>query len=321
MATSDAYRLITRRASDGASRLAAVLLPRMRAGFSAIASGQPGAALRIPVLVRPTRAARRSWALALCFAVATTAAAGAQGTIGPKDKLTIRVVSGVDLGVTEFAVDGEGTIDYPYLGKVKVAGLTPRELASELASKLVNARVLSGQPQLTVDLEQTPSKAVSVSGAVANPGEFAYAGDISVYNALLRAGGATVLAGDEIQVIRAPRAGQDAAEASVLTLSRLEVERGEFTNNVTLLDGDRVVVLEAKQVYIGGYVSRPAAYTVPPGTTLRQALLLAGDVTELGARNRIEILRNGKPLPDKDVDLDTTIIEPGDTINVPKRRM
>lgn len=262
--------------------------------------------------------------MALVTALAlATAALGAQATptAAPKDKLTIRVVTGVDLGATEFVVDGEGTIDFPYLGKVKVAGLTARELAGQISAMLVAAKVLSGQPQLTVELAQTAGRTISVSGAVSNPGELSYAGELSVFNALLRAGGATIAAGDEVQVIRAPKPGQDPSEAEVLTLSRRQVERGDFATNVTLQDGDRVVVLEAKQVYIGGYVGRPAAYTVPSGTTLRQALLLAGDVTELGARNRIEILRNGKRLPDKEVDLDKTIIEPGDTINVPKRRM
>ena len=266
---------------------------------------------------------RRSVMFALVAAMLATVALGAQGTtrIAPKDKLTIKVVSGVELGATEFSVDGEGTIDFPYLGKVTVAGLTTRELGTQLASLLVSAKVLNGQPQLTVDLQQVEGKRVSVSGAVANPGEFSYAGQMSVYNALLRAGGATTLAGDEVQVIRAPVDGQQSAEAVVETLSRREVERGDYASNVSLNDGDRVVVLEAKQVFIGGYVSRPAAYTVPQGTTLRQALLLAGDVTELGARNRIEILRNGKRLPEKEIDLDKTIIQPGDTINVPKRRM
>ena len=268
-------------------------------------------------------ATRRSVMFALGAAMLATVSLGAQATtrIAPKDKLTIKVVSGVDLGASEFSVDGEGTIDFPYLGKVKVAGLTPRELAGQLATMLVTANVLSGQPQLTVDLEQIQGKRVSVSGAVASPGEFSYAGEMSVYSALLRAGGATNVAGDEVQVIGVPREGEPSADAVVQTLSRREVERGDYANNVALHDGDRVVVLEAKQVFIGGYVSRPAAYTVPQGTTLRQALLLAGDVTELGARNRIEILRNGKRVPDKEIDLDKTIIQPGDTINVPKRRM
>jgi polysaccharide export outer membrane protein len=258
-------------------------------------------------------------ALVFVAAVATAASAAAQmARIAAKDKLTIKVVSGVDLGASEFTVDLDGAIDFPYLGRVKVSGMTPRELGDQLAALLIKAQVLSGQPQLTVDLEQTPGKTVSVSGAVVTPGEYAYAGEMSVYAALLKAGGATTIAGDEIQVIRAPQGDQP---TEILTLSRRQVERGDFATNVTLRDRDRVVVLEARQVFIGGYVGRPAAYTVPPETTLRQALLLAGDVTELGARNRIEILRDGKKLPDEEVDLDKTIIQPGDTINVPKRRM
>jgi protein involved in polysaccharide export with SLBB domain len=95
--------------------------------------------------------------MALMVAVAmATPALGAQvtATAAPKDKLTIRVVTGVDLGATEFIVDGEGTIDFPYLGKVKVAGFTARELASQISAMLVVAKVLSGQPQLTVELER-----------------------------------------------------------------------------------------------------------------------------------------------------------------------
>ena len=247
------------------------------------------------------------------------ASSDAQTTrIAARDKVTIKVVSGVELGATEFTVDADGAIDFPYVGRIKVVGMTTRELGTELAKLLVQAQALSAQAQLTVELQQVAGRTVSVSGAVATPGEFQYAGEISVYGALLRAGGATPLASDEVQIIRAPEGDQP---SEIVTLSRRQVERGDFATNLTLKDRDRVVVLEARQVFIGGYVGRPAAYTIPPDTTLRQALLLAGDVTELGARNRIEVLRNGKKLPEKEVDLDKTIIQPGDTINVPKRRM
>ena len=80
-----------------------------------------------------------------------------------------------------------------------------------------------------------------------------------------------------------------------------------------------MVVSKARQVYIDGQVSRPGGYTIENGTTLRQALSLAGGVSELGAVNRVRVLRNGKKL-DK-VDLDRTIVQPGDTITVPKRFM
>jgi protein involved in polysaccharide export with SLBB domain len=120
-----------------------------------------------------------------------------------------------------------------------------------LRKDLVKAQVLVGAPQLTVELQQTMSKNVSVSGSVANKGEVPFSGELSVYNALLKAGGALPEAGDEVQIIRAPRPGRP---TSMLSLSLHKIEAGDFNDNVLLEDGDRVIVLEAKPVFIGGQV-------------------------------------------------------------------
>jgi|SoiMethySBSTD1v2_1073268.scaffolds.fasta_scaffold03204_17 polysaccharide export outer membrane protein len=265
-----------------------------------------------------TEVTRRLGAVATVLVLTATLAAQTASKISPKDQLKITVVGGVDLGATQFVVDTEGAIDYPFLGKVKVQGMTTSEVAARLAQDLVKAQVLVGSPQLTVELQQTLSKNVSVSGAVASKGEVPFSGELSVYNALLKAGGALPEAGDEVQIIRAPRPGRP---TSMLSLSRHKIEAGDFNDNVLLEDGDRVIVLEAKPVFIGGQVNRPGSISVRPGMTLRQALLLAGDVTQFGAANRIEIVRNGKKLQRKDIDLDKTIIQPGDTITVPKKRV
>lgn len=240
--------------------------------------------------------------------------------ISPRDQLKITIV-GTDISTGPFVVDAEGAIDYPFLGRLQAQGLTARELASEIGRRLVAADVLVGTPQVTIDLLQTPSKTVTVSGAVNTKGEFLFAGELTLFNALIRAGGAAADAGDEVLLIRAPRPGALVAGADddVLTFSRRQIESGEFTRSVLVEDGDRVVVNKARQVYIDGQVNRPGGYTVESGTTLRQALSLAGGVTELGAVNRVRVLRNGKRL-DK-VELDKTIVNPGDTITVPKRFM
>jgi polysaccharide export outer membrane protein len=238
--------------------------------------------------------------------------------IAVQDQVKVTIV-GTELASGPFVVDPDGSIDYPYLGRVPVVGLTARELGASLGERLVAAQVLVGTPQVIVELLQTPNKKVTVSGAVNNRGEFLFAGELSVFSALIKAGGAASDAGDEILVIRAPRtsAAGVAPVEDVVTLSRREVERGEFATSVTLEDGDRIVVSKARQVFIDGYVNRPGPYTIETGTTLRQVLSLAGGASELGAVNRIRVLRNGKPV-DK-VDLDKTVIQPGDTITVPKR--
>ena len=251
------------------------------------------------------------------------------------DQVRVLVV-GTDLPGGPFVVDADGAIDYPYVGRVKAAGLTARELGADLGRRLVSAQVLVGSPQVTVDLQQTANKTVTISGAVRNKGEYQFAGDLTVFNALLKAGGAADDAGDEVLLIRAPKdqkpgptpaaarpggtAGDTGDDADdVITLSRHQIESGEFATSTFVEDGDRIVVSKARQVYIDGQVSRPGGYTIESGTTLRQALSLAGGVTELGAVNRIRILRNGKKVDQ--IDLDKTIIQPGDTITVPKRFM
>jgi polysaccharide export outer membrane protein len=244
-----------------------------------------------------------------------------QATIAVKDQVRVTVV-GTELPSGPFTVDDDGTIDYPYLGRITARGLSARALGEIIAKRLVEAQVLVGAPQVTVDLQQTPNKTVTVSGAVNTRGEFKFAGDLTVFDALVRAGGAAPDAGDEVLLIRAPKAGASTAEApedDVVTLSRRQVETGEFARANLIEDGDRIIVSRARQVYIDGYVNRPGGYTIEAGATLRQVLSLAGGVTELGAVNRVRVLRNGKRVDN--VQLDTTVIQPGDTITVPKRFM
>jgi polysaccharide export outer membrane protein len=268
----------------------------------------------------------RGCALAIALILGWTSGASAQqlaSKISVRDQVTVTIV-GTELATGPFMVDDSGAIDYPYLGPVQAAGLTARELGLAIAEQLVTAQVLVGRPLVTVELEQTLNKTVTVSGAVNTRGEFKFAGELTVFNALIRAGGAAPDAGDEVLLIRAPnREVVDSAGAAgevddgVVTLSRRQIERGEFATSVRVEDGDRIVVSRARQVFIDGHVNRPGGYTIDAGTTLRQALSLAGGASELGAVNRIRILRNGEEVDD--VDLDTTVIHPGDTITVPKR--
>ena len=242
-------------------------------------------------------------------------------TIAPADEVRGTVV-GTERPAGPFTVETDGSIEYPFLGRLDATGLTARALGELIARRLVEAQVLVGSPQVIVDLQQTPSRTVTVSGAVNTRGEVKFAGQLTVFDALIRAGGAAPDAGDEVLLIRAPKDGDSTAvEAGddVITLSRRRIESGEFAESHFVQDGDRIIVNRARQVYIDGYVNRPGGYTIEPGMTLRQALSLAGGVTELGAVNRVRVLRDGERLDD--VELDTTIIEPGDTITVPKRFM
>ena len=86
-----------------------------------------------------------------------------------------------------------------------------------------------------------------------------------------------------------------------------------------LKDGDTVVVPKAQGVYVFGQVKAPGAYAMEKGTTVLQALSLAGGVTDRGSTGRVKIVRtvDGKK---KEIKAKLTdMVEPGDTLIVGER--
>jgi polysaccharide export outer membrane protein len=239
---------------------------------------------------------------------------------GPKvvarDKLVV-TVWGIDIYSGTFTVAPDGTMDFPDLGRVSVGGLTGREIETLMAARLKTAGLLL-DPQVTVQNEQSPTKQVTVSGAVLNPGVISYAGELTVFDAVIRAGQATQAAGEEILVLRAASTGGGTATAEPaqsLTVNLKELRQGNLSHNVALQNGDHVIILEAEKIYVHGYVRSPGEYAVTSGMTVEQALALAGGITERGSDRRIEIKRRGVEDPLKGVKL-TDLVQAGDTIKV-----
>src|ERR1700683_3532914 len=60
--------------------------------------------------------------------------------VGPDDMFEITVVGEKDL-THEFQVQPDGTIDFPYVHRVKVEGLEPQEVVDLLKAKLVEEKI------------------------------------------------------------------------------------------------------------------------------------------------------------------------------------
>ncbi len=71
-------------------------------------------------------------------------------------------------GINGFTVSAEGTIDYPILGKIKVAGMTRNELAAFIKGEIMG-RGLIKDPVVTVEFLNV---GVSILGEVASPGRY-----------------------------------------------------------------------------------------------------------------------------------------------------
>src|SRR5271169_6860401 len=76
--------------------------------------------------------------------------------VGPDDLFEITVLGEKDL-THEFQVQPDGTIDFPYVHRVKVEGLEPQEVVDLLKAKLVEEKILS-DPQITLIVKQYNSK-------------------------------------------------------------------------------------------------------------------------------------------------------------------
>lgn len=258
-------------------------------------------------------------ALAVLLVVTSAAAQQAATKIAPRDQLAVSVWNA---GVNEasysgkFPVDIDGTFEYPTVGRVKAAGLTAREVEADLTTRLGKYLV---SPQVTVEVEQSSTRRVIMAGEVKMPASYSFAGELTLFEALTRAGALTDDAGEEAIIHRRP-VGDSPEET--LRVDLYDMLSGQsMRNNLVLRDGDTVVVPKADPVYIVGFVQTPGPLRVKRGTTVQQALSMAGGVTDRGSTRSIKIQRmvdgKKKDLPVKNINTDT--VKPGDTIVVSAR--
>lgn len=245
--------------------------------------------------------------------------------VGPQDVLTITSFDQADLS-GRFAVEADGTFTFPLIGRVKVGGLTLRQVEAALEKRLKDEKYFVN-PQLSVAVEQFKSQKIFIVGEVRNPGAYPLSGDMSLIEALARAGSMLPTASGEALIVHlAPGQNPSTALATTQDASNMvrvnlrELEAGILTQNAKLQDGDTIVVPRAQSVYVFGQVKNPGAYSLQQGNmTVLQALSLAGGVTENGSTNRIKIVRMVKgDKAEIKVKLGD-IVQPGDTIIVPER--
>jgi len=270
-----------------------------------------------------------AWSLVALVLVVFNVLAQAQAiqptnyVIGPQDVLSISLFDQQDLS-GKYPVDSDGTFTFPLVGRVKAGGLTLRQLEAELKKLLMDG--FFKDPQLAVGVESYRSQKIHIVGEVRNPGTYPLTGDMSLIEAVARAGSTLPGASGEALIVRA-RPGQAAAgpilpnaeNADVQTIDLKALQSGVLNQNVSLQDGDTIYVPRAETIYVFGQVRNPGAYAVQKTTTVLQALSLAGGVNERGATGRIKIVRIEKGKTVEVKALLTDIVRPGDTIMVPER--
>lgn len=241
--------------------------------------------------------------------------------VGANDVLAIKIYDEPALSGS-FRVDPDGSITYPLLGRVAVAGQTVRAIEEDLTRRLSEGFLR--RPQVAVEIAEFRSRNVFIMGEVRSPGKYAIEGEVTLLEVLARAGSFTPAAGTEILVRRArpggvtPAAGTD-DEVEVLRVGVNDLYTGSAAFDLVLQDGDTIIVEQAPRFYIAGFVRNPGFYVLQPNMTVQQAIAVAGGLSERGSNRGIKVQRivDGKPV-EVGAKL-TDLVQPNDTIRIRQR--
>lgn len=119
--------------------------------------------------------------------------------LGVGDVITVQVVGEDELKREKVRLSDAGTLSFPYLGEIKVKGMTVGELETHITKGLKGRYLLD--PQVTVTI--LDYRNFFVNGLVDKPGGYPYVPGLSVRKAISIAGGFKERASKEkINVIR-----------------------------------------------------------------------------------------------------------------------
>ena len=246
--------------------------------------------------------------VALGLSLGVSAHAQGGRVLTKSDVVLIKVVSQPDLDTTT-RVELDGTVNFPYIGRIKAAGLTEDALARAIEKQLA-ARQIVTEPHVLVEITGFGTQA-SVQGQVGAPGTYTIDRTTTMAQLLARAGGLRDSGGTVI-LRRGPTVrryyGKDLLNGKV------------DPDHILIQNNDEVYVDLAPFYYVYGYVGKTGEFPLVKHLTVQQAIAIAGGLAPLGSDSRLKIKRKSADGETEEVpaSLDDDV-EPEDTIIVSER--
>jgi protein involved in polysaccharide export with SLBB domain len=262
--------------------------------------------------------------------------------LGPGDTLDVRVFGQPDLNwVGE--VDAEGKLSaLPFVEKpISVQCRTEKDVQKEIIAAY--SKFLKN-PQVSVRITGRNSRPpATVLGAVLAPTRVQMQRRVRLNELIAASGGPTERANGDIQVLHTepvmcpdpdevvePLYTADNLGANTIKLYKLsDLLEGKPEANPVIRPGDIVNVMDAKPVYVTGYVNSPQAVLLREGMTLMMAVQLVGGARPEAKTDDVRIIRKkpGASAPEiLRVDLSSirkkkkedVVLMPYDIVEVPK---
>lgn len=216
--------------------------------------------------------------------------------IGPDDTIAIQALGAEEIS-RSWRVNSSGDLNLPMIGRMSVAGMTVDQLEVAVTERL---RRYVKAPQVSAYIAESRSRPVVVTGAVLQPGSFQLDGPATLFDMIVRAGGAkdpngtvSLVRNKDKGAIPYPQAHvADDGQFEVADLSLKQVlDAHSREANLAIQPFDRITVAPPRQpqlVYIAGEVTRPGAVELVAQdvVSLMKLVAVGGGLTRTAAPSR-----------------------------------
>lgn len=175
--------------------------------------------------------------------------------LGPRDLIAVKVFEVPELNV-ETRVSERGTVNLPLIGDIAAEGLTAEEFEARL-EELLETRYVN-RASVSIEVREFRSRPIVVMGAVKNPGNLAFPGRWTLFEAIAAAGGLSGSHGDYVFVLR--RAANGLTDQVSVRVDDL-MFKGDPTVNLPIYANDVINVPAPVEITIFclGAVGAPGA--------------------------------------------------------------
>ena len=216
------------------------------------------------------------------FAPATDIPVPSDYVIGPGDTIVVQLFGKTNIEY-DLVVSRDGTIQFPSIGPISVAGQTFHGM-QKMLKRRVQRQLIGARASIT--LGTLRSIRVFVLGDVAHPGSYTVSGLSTLTNALFVSGG--ISKSGSLRNIQLKRRGRIVAQLDLYDL----LLRGDTRHDARLLPGDVIFVPPiGPTVGIDGAVSRPGIYELKKEKTVEDLIQLAGGLLPNAYPQGVQISR------------------------------